>query len=215
MSVVRVLLACENKLLQDAVAGVLSLQQDIQVLGAAGVSETVGRAVALHPHVVVLAPWATPVAARTVQVLRRAAPRAAVLVFGAPGVSRTQIMAAGAHRYLPEGSGQEELLSAVREFAETHAAAAPVPQPDIRLSPRQQEVLALAAEALSNKQIARSLDISIGTVKRHLHVVFQKLGAVSRLDAVARAHAAGLLSVVGGPAAAGSRPADRLVLTKI
>ncbi|MFG2130896.1 response regulator transcription factor [Streptomyces sp. NPDC048751] len=215
MSVIRVLLACENKLLQDAVAGVLSLQQDIQVLGAAGESQIVRRAAALRPHVVVLAPWATPVAARTVHVLRRVAPGAAVLVFGAPGVSRAQLLAAGAHRYLPEGSGQEALLAAVREFSVNRVAAAPTPQPDIRLSPRQQEVLALAAEALSNKQIARSLDISIGTVKRHLHVVFQKLGAVSRLDAVARARSAGLLPVTHRPSAAGSRSADGLVLTKI
>ena len=215
MSVIRVLLACENKLLQDAVAGVLSLQQDIHVLGAAGESQIVRRTAALRPHVVVLAPWATPVAARTVQLLRRVAPRAAVLVFGAPGVSRAQFLAAGAHRYLPEGSGQEALLAAVREFSVNRVAAAPVPQPDIRLSPRQQEVLALAAEALSNKQIARSLDISIGTVKRHLHVVFQKLGAVSRLDAVARARSAGLLPVTPRPSAAGSRSTDGLVLTKI
>ncbi|WP_371578385.1 response regulator transcription factor [Streptomyces sp. NBC_01314] len=213
MSVIRVLLACENKLLRDAVSGVLAPQQDIRILGAAGGRHLVRRAAEWHPHVVILVPWATAAAAHAVYVLRRVAPRSAVLVLSTRDADRTQFLAAGAHGCLPAQSGQEALLAAVRELSVTRAAT-PVPQSDITLSPRQREVLGLAAEALSNKQIARILDISIGTVKRHLHVVFQKLGAVSRLDAVARAHSAGLLPVAHGPAASLSKSVDRRILAK-
>jgi len=44
------------------------------------------------------------------------------------------------------------------------------------LTGREQQVAALAKSGLSNKDIAKSLDLSEGTVKHHLHRVFQKLG---------------------------------------
>jgi two-component system, NarL family, nitrate/nitrite response regulator NarL len=48
------------------------------------------------------------------------------------------------------------------------------------LSPREREVALLVARGLSNKEVARQLGLSNGTVKIHLHRVFQKLGAKSR-----------------------------------
>ena len=61
------------------------------------------------------------------------------------------------------------------------------PQPATLLTEREREVLALVARALSNRQIAVRLDITEGTVKRHLRNIFGKLGAVSRIDAVNKA----------------------------
>lgn len=48
------------------------------------------------------------------------------------------------------------------------------------LSPREREVALLVARGLSNKEVARELGLSNGTVKIHLHSIFQKLGAKSR-----------------------------------
>ncbi|PLW71503.1 hypothetical protein C0036_17370, partial [Streptomyces sp. DJ] len=58
---------------------------------------------------------------------------------------------------------------------------------DRALSPRELEVLRYVALAMTNQQIARTLNITTGTVKSHLHRAFRKLGAVSRLDAVTKA----------------------------
>ncbi|WP_284176609.1 LuxR C-terminal-related transcriptional regulator [Curtobacterium sp. MCSS17_016] len=55
------------------------------------------------------------------------------------------------------------------------------------LTAREAEVLALVAEAKTNKQIGAALHISPGTVKRHLANICEKLHAVSRLDAVRKA----------------------------
>lgn len=55
-------------------------------------------------------------------------------------------------------------------------------------------MLSLAANALSNAQIARALHLREATVKRHMHKVFVKLGAVSRIDAVSIAIARAVLS---------------------
>ena len=48
------------------------------------------------------------------------------------------------------------------------------------LSSRQREVMLLVAEGLSNKEIARRLEISDGTVKVHLHCIYEKLGIRNR-----------------------------------
>jgi DNA-binding NarL/FixJ family response regulator len=48
------------------------------------------------------------------------------------------------------------------------------------LTPREREVALLVARGLSNKQVARELGLSTGTVKQHLHRIFQKLGARNR-----------------------------------
>jgi two-component system, NarL family, nitrate/nitrite response regulator NarL len=52
------------------------------------------------------------------------------------------------------------------------------------LSPREGEVALLAARGLSNKEVARELGISGGTVKIHMHSIFQKLGTKSRYSLV-------------------------------
>ena len=56
------------------------------------------------------------------------------------------------------------------------------------LSPREREVMDLAAKGLANKAIARQLKITEGTIKLHLHRIYQKLGVKSRfaLAVVAR-----------------------------
>jgi LuxR family transcriptional regulator, maltose regulon positive regulatory protein len=61
------------------------------------------------------------------------------------------------------------------------------------LSPRETGILTLIAEGLSNKEIARSLDIGPETVKSHLKSVFTKLGVEKRAQAVSRAQTLGLV----------------------
>ena len=62
-----------------------------------------------------------------------------------------------------------------------------------QLTPREREVLALLGEPLSPKEIARKLDISHGTMKRHVANIYGKLGVTTRWDAVAQAKALRLL----------------------
>ncbi|MEU4806493.1 response regulator transcription factor [Actinosynnema sp. NPDC023587] len=71
-------------------------------------------------------------------------------------------------------------------------------EPDrLRLTRRQQQVLDLLTEGSSNRRIARMLHITEQTVKAHLHIVYDKLGAADRTEAVVIAMHRGL--VAGGP----------------
>jgi LuxR family maltose regulon positive regulatory protein len=73
--------------------------------------------------------------------------------------------------------------------AEAATSRAALPEP---LSEREREVLLLST-GRSNQAIADELSLAVGTVKRHLNNIFGKLGVVTRTEAVARAHALGLL----------------------
>jgi DNA-binding CsgD family transcriptional regulator len=65
----------------------------------------------------------------------------------------------------------------------------------VALSPREREVLALLSEGASNKEIARALAVSIHTAKFHVASLTEKLGARSRVEAIAIAIRAGLVMV--------------------
>jgi DNA-binding CsgD family transcriptional regulator len=73
-----------------------------------------------------------------------------------------------------------------------HSNSGPVDD-DIPLTPRELEVLALLAEGLSNKAIARRLGISVHTAKFHVGALMDKLDAVGRTDAVAHAIRRGVI----------------------
>lgn len=72
-----------------------------------------------------------------------------------------------------------------------------------RLSYRQKQILAMAADGLPNKEIAARLNIAEGTVKAHMHAIFKVLGVSNRTQAVIRYGAVGRAA----PAPAASSPA--------
>ena len=68
-------------------------------------------------------------------------------------------------------------------------AGSPASSANPRFTARQMDVLRLLAEGRSTKDIARSLDMGVGTVKVHLSAIYRILGAHNRMEAVVRAGA--------------------------
>ena len=66
---------------------------------------------------------------------------------------------------------------------------------DVLLTPRELEVLALLAEGMSNKAIARRLGISVHTAKFHVAALIDKFDAIGRTDAVAHAARRGVIQL--------------------
>jgi DNA-binding NarL/FixJ family response regulator len=106
----------------------------------------------------------------------------------AEGASGEQIDAA--LRAVAAGLRVEPMVAEVRAFG-----AADETQGAILLTARETDVLKAVSLGLSNKEIARELDISLHTVKFHLESVMRKLGASSRTKAVTSAMRLGLLEV--------------------
>lgn len=113
---------------------------------------------------------------------------------------------AGLAGVLPRMAGERQIAAAVAALAEGLTVRLPgaregtgfaPPEPPARslLTPRELEVLALIAQGMSNKAVARRLGISVHTVKYHLEAIFTRLGARSRADAVSRGLRQGLLVV--------------------
>jgi DNA-binding CsgD family transcriptional regulator len=69
------------------------------------------------------------------------------------------------------------------------------PPDDFQLTPRERDVLALLAEGCSNKEIARTLGISVHTAKFHVGSLLDKLDATGRTDAVAHAARRGIIEL--------------------
>jgi two-component system nitrate/nitrite response regulator NarL len=101
---------------------------------------------------------------------------------------------------IPADLSPAQLDAALRATAVGLRVSLPTPQdgflaaePRPLLTPRELEVLGRLGEGLSNKEVARRLGISAHTVKFHLEAIFEKLGATTRADAVARGLRGGLI----------------------
>lgn len=101
----------------------------------------------------------------------------------------------GADDYLAMPFDSGELLARARRLLAR--APSPVPSIDVPLTGREQQVLQLLADGLSQDEIAKELFISPKTVGTHIQRILAKLGVHSRTEAVALAFRHGL---VAGPA---------------
>jgi DNA-binding NarL/FixJ family response regulator len=108
-----------------------------------------------------------------------------------------EALAAGASAYVTKTAHRDDLASAVRQaFDHTiflrSSRSAPVREKSV-LTRREQEILQLVAEGLSNQKIAKQLWVTEQTVKFHLSNIYRKLGVANRTEASRWAHRQGLL----------------------
>jgi DNA-binding NarL/FixJ family response regulator len=214
---VRVLLADDQALFREALATLLEVRPEIEVVGeAADGAEALDRVVELRPDVVLMdlhMPVLDGIAAT--RRLRAEQPGTRVLALTTFDDDEDVFAAlrAGAVGYLlKDVSGDrlvEALLAAARgesvlqpsvaarvvaRFAELPDDAPPRPQPlVVPLSDRELEVLRLLADGGSNREIAAALFLAEGTVKNHVTNVLAKLGARDRTQAALRGRALGLV----------------------
>lgn len=110
---------------------------------------------------------------------------------------RNQAINAGAEIFINKGAEPSELLETVTLLlaGETTASFEPAsisPADKFNLTPRQLETLILISKGLSNKEVARILDVSPETVKSHLRDIFQRFGVANRMEAIDLARNNGL-----------------------
>ncbi|MFD6451214.1 MULTISPECIES: response regulator [unclassified Nocardia] len=204
---VRVLIADDERLVREGIAALLALQSGIDVVGTAeSGAEAVESTGALTPDVVLMDVRMPGMDGVEAAALVRG--RATVLMlttFDDDGYI-VAALRAGASGYLLKDLPAAELAQAIRlahagvdqySAAVTARLAAMVrsrtPRPTVELTGRETEVLRLLATGAANREIARSLYLSEGTVKNHISSILNRLGVRDRTQAAIYAHEQGLL----------------------
>ncbi|BAL89927.1 putative two-component system response regulator [Actinoplanes missouriensis 431] len=198
---IRLLLAEDQGMMRGALALLLGLESDIEVVAQAGtVAETLETAFRVRPDVALLdiqMPDGNGLDAAAV--LREKLPGCRVLIlttFGRPGYLR-RAMEAGAAGFLVKDGPVEELAAAIRRVlagervidpALAAAALSTGPNP---LTDREQHVLAAAVDGATIADIAARLHLSESTVRNYLSAAIGKTGTRNRIEAAHSAQANG------------------------
>ena len=199
---IRVIIAEDQSMVRGALAALLELQPDIDVVAqAANGREALEQVIALAPDVVLTdieMPEMTGLELAAEIARRRLAARVVVLTTFARSGYLRRALDAGALGYLLKDSPAERLADAVRNV---HAGARAI-DPELAteawserdpLSDRERRVLRLAGEGLPTSAIAMQLSLSEGTVRNYLSDAILKLNAANRTDAARIARERGWL----------------------
>jgi DNA-binding NarL/FixJ family response regulator len=212
----RVILAEDHTLVREGTREILERHGEIDVVGEASDGETaVHLAGSLRPDVVILDIGMPGMGGlEAVRQIKAECPEVGVLVLTVHDEDQYVFAAleAGAAGYLLKDVPGDRLIEAV----EAVRIGEPVLHPSVirkvlagfhpngaqgsdraveSLTDREIEVLRLAARGLSNKEIARRIDVSARTVQVHLAHIFDKLRVASRTEAVVRALRGGWFSL--------------------
>ncbi|MBC6457098.1 DNA-binding response regulator [Actinomadura sp. HBU206391] len=199
---IRILLADDEHLIRGAVAALLGLQPDLEVVVEVGRGDEVVEAVKRHdPDVAVLDIDMPGADGLTVAERLRddANARCAVCILtslGRPGYLR-RAMAAGVQGFVAKDASAEELAAAVRKvhaggrYLDAELAATAMAAGDNPLTERERDVLRLTGKGIDTARIARTLHLSEGTVRNYLSGAMAKLGESNRLGAVRAAETMG------------------------
>ena len=200
---IRLLLVDDQSLICQGLKAMLSLEDDLEVVGIANNGEqAMAQVESLHPDVILMDVRMPVMDGReTTRKICQQYPQIKVLVLSTFDDSQyiADAIRAGAKGYLLKDMPSEELAQAIRavhrgytqlgpglleKFAETVTATGTVAKLDLptmpNLTPREQEVLQLVGLGYTNRDIAQSLYISEGTVKTHVTHLLNRLNLRNR-----------------------------------
>jgi two-component system, NarL family, response regulator DesR len=201
--VIRVLLAEDQAMVRGALAALLALEGDIEIIAEVSRGdEVVAAAEKSQPDVALLdieMPGIDGLEAAVL--LRRSVPACRVLIlttFGRPGYLR-RAMESGVMGFVIKDTPAAELAVAIRRVVagekviDPGLALAALGEGNNPLTTREREVLAAAAPGASIAEIAHQLSLSEGTVRNYLSEAIQKLDARNRVEAARIAEEKGWL----------------------
>ncbi len=192
---IRVVLCDDHGVVLAGLERLLATFDGIEVVATAADGAAAIAAVSLHRPDVVLMDLQMPNldgVEATTRIMDEA-PETRVVIFTSfsdrPRI--TSALAAGAIGYQLKDATPSEIESAIRAAARGEAPLAPkvaltlvkAPDPQVSLSDRESEILALVAAGMSNKSIGRRLGIAEATVKAHLTSIFRATGSENRTQA--------------------------------
>ena len=200
---IRLLLVEDQTMMRDALSSLLSLEEDIEVVGAIGRGdEAVATAERLQPDVVLLDIELPGLDGLSVaEALGQVVPTCRVLIvttFGRPGYLR-RAMTANIGGFVLKETPAAELAAVVRrvhggeQVVDPALAISTLREGEDPLTPREREVLRAAREHPTVAELASHLYLSEGTVRNYLSSAIHKLGVRNRAEAISTAEQKGWL----------------------
>lgn len=193
----RVLIVEDHAVVREGTREILARDPTLDVTGEAGTAAEAMRLARELPPDVILLDLALPDrnGIDAIPDITEAAPKAKILVLSAYDDEDYVVaaMKAGAAGYLLKTMRGREVIEAIHAAREGRVTLHPAVAEKLRrslqgvapsLSPREREILELAARGLRNKEIARDMHLSVRTVEGHLSHILTKLGVSSRTEAV-------------------------------
>jgi two-component system, NarL family, response regulator len=203
-SPIKVLVADDHPVVREGLCALLGRRPDMVVVAEASNGRELVEAFMLHRPDVSLVDLRMPEmdGADAIVAIRERAPSARLIVLTTfdddEDIQRS--LRAGAKAYLLKDAPRDELVACIHAVNEGRTLISPAIATRLAetigsppLTPREVEVLGLAADGKSNKEIAVRLSVSEGTVKTHMGSVLQKLDAADRTQAVTVALKRGIL----------------------
>ncbi len=203
MTTIRVMIAEDQAMVRGALAALLALEEDIEIVAeAARADEVLPVALDALPDVALLdieMPGGDGLSAAAALKERLASCRAIILTtFGRAGYLR-RAMESGAVGFLLKDAPASELASAIRRVmngervVEPALAVAALSEGESPLTEREREVLSTSADGATIEDIAAKLHLSEGTVRNYLSTAIKKLGVRNRVEAARLAEQKGWL----------------------
>ena len=193
---IKILIADDHAIVRMGLASLLSTQVGFKVIGDAEDGEmAVQKAVELKPDVIIMdimMPNMDGIAATAE--IHKILPEAKIIILTTFGTSDgiASALNAGAIGALLKNAPNTELIAAIRTVVNGEKSISEEIQrfmeedpPAKALTDRQKEILEGLTRGLTNKDIAKSLQIREDRVKEHVNTIFAKLGAANRTEAVA------------------------------
>jgi len=204
---VRLVLVDDHELLLDSLCQTLGAESDFVVVGSALTLEAgLATAARTEPDIVVLdlrLDDNDAVSSISHFAALPSRPKVVILSAAHDRRSATRALEAGAAGYLTKQQPLVELLAGLRGIARGRTVLDPSllggvlreysDKDPTRPTAREHEVLLLLAQGFDAARIGEQLNIATNTVRNHIQRILTKLGATNRLEAVARARAAGIL----------------------
>lgn len=200
--IAEVFLVAENRLLREALVRLLA-KKEIRVMGANSYSPTVlEEIVRKQPEVILVDSTGLLPSAGVLSSLRTEIPEAKVVMVDMDSDERTFLRAIreGIVGYVLKDASATEVAAAIRAVAAGEAVCPPILSTALfrfasqrnsaasvcseALSRREQQLVELLADHLTNKEIAAHFNLSEQTVKNHVHNILRKLGANDRLRVI-------------------------------
>jgi len=200
---IRLLLADDQELIRTALAALLELQSDFEVVATVGRGDEVVAAAKVHEADIALLDIEMPgidgLAAAAVLAKELPQCRSLILTtFGRPGYLR-RAFESGASGFVVKDAPAEQLADAIRRVAagervvDPALAAATLASGASPLTARERDVLVAARPGATIAEIAEKLFLSEGTVRNYLSSAIAKAGARNRAEAVRTADEQGWL----------------------